>query len=134
MGAGREAAATVAGDVLNRLGIGPRLWGTYPTLLSGGEKQRVNLAAGIVAAPRLLLLDEPVSALDPANRGAVLSVIADLAGSGTTVLSVFHDLDAIHQLADRVVVLGGGRVVDEGPPGDVLAGVPEGASALPAWR
>jgi alpha-D-ribose 1-methylphosphonate 5-triphosphate synthase subunit PhnL len=129
MGAGREAAATVAGDVLNRLGIGPRLWATYPTLLSGGEKQRVNLAAGIVAAPRLLLLDEPVSALDPANRGAVLSVIADLAGSGTTVLSVFHDLDAIHQLADRVVVLGGGRVVDEGPPGDVLAGVPEGASA-----
>ena len=62
--------------------IDESLWATYPTLLSGGEKQRVNLAAGTVAPPRLLLLDEPVSALDPANREAVLDLIADLTDHG----------------------------------------------------
>ncbi len=103
------------------MNIDEKLWGTYPTLLSGGEKQRVNLAAGIVVPPRLLLLDEPVSALDPENRLAALDVIADLTERGATVLSVFHDLDAIRRLADRVVVLVDGRVVDEGPPAETLS-------------
>ncbi len=113
-------ASERAVTMLRRLNIDEDLWASYPTLLSGGEKQRVNLAAGIVVAPRLLLLDEPVSALDPANRAAVLDVIADLTARGATVLSVFHDLPAIRQLADRVVLMADGRVVEQGAPNDVL--------------
>lgn len=109
-----------AGDVLLRMNIAEKLWQTYPTLLSGGEKQRVNLAAGIVAAPRLLLLDEPVASLDPENRDAVLSVIEEVPSqTGATVLSVFHDWDAIARCADRVVVLAHGTNVDGGSPADV---------------
>jgi alpha-D-ribose 1-methylphosphonate 5-triphosphate synthase subunit PhnL len=115
-----DAAQDRAAEVLRRVNIAETLWQTYPTLLSGGEKQRVNLAAGIVVAPRLLLLDEPVSALDPANREAVIGVIADLTARGATVLSVFHDLDAIGRLADQVVVLAAGQIVDRGPAAEVL--------------
>ena len=89
-------------------------------MLSGGEKQRVNLAAGIVVAPTLLLLDEPVSALDPRNREAVLQVIQSLVEGNTTVLSVFHDLDAMFRLADRVAVLSNGKVIDQGHPDVVI--------------
>lgn len=113
MGLPADDARDAAASVLRRLAIGEELWHTFPTLLSGGEKQRVNLASGIVVPPRLLLLDEPVSALDPTNRAAVLDVIADLTGAGATVLSVFHDLDAMHRLADRIVDLADGRVVTE---------------------
>lgn len=120
MGAEQSEAEERAAEVLRRLNIDESLWATYPTLLSGGEKQRVNLAAGIVVAPRLLLLDEPVSALDPTNRAAVLDVIADLTARGATVVSVFHDLDAIRRLADRVVVFDHGLVLDEGEPNAVL--------------
>lgn len=106
--------------VLRQVNIDERLWATYPSLLSGGEKQRVNIAAGLIVAPRLLLLDEPVSALDPTNRASVLEVIADLTARGSTVLSVFHDLPAIRQLADRVVVMADGRIIDEGTAREVL--------------
>ncbi|MCI0584023.1 MAG: ATP-binding cassette domain-containing protein [Chloroflexi bacterium] len=120
-GLDRGQAADAAAEALRRVRIPEDLWGTYPTLLSGGEKQRVNLAAGTVRPPRLLLLDEPVSALDPANREAVLELIAGLAAQGVAVLAVFHDLDAMHRLADRVIVLQRGRVVAEGPPAEVLS-------------
>ncbi len=120
MGVPVEEARDRAADVLRRVNIDERLWATYPSLLSGGEKQRVNIAAGMIVAPRLLLLDEPVSALDPSNRAAVLDVIADLTARGSTVLSVFHDLPAIRQLADRVIVMAHGRIVDEGPAEEVL--------------
>ena len=113
MGLAPDAARDAAASVLRRLAIGEELWQTYPTLLSGGEKQRVNLASGIVVPPRLLLLDEPVSALDPANRAAVLDVIADLTGAGASVLSVFHDLEAMERLAHRIVELADGRVVSD---------------------
>jgi alpha-D-ribose 1-methylphosphonate 5-triphosphate synthase subunit PhnL len=89
-------------------------------VLSGGEKQRVNLAAGTVAPPRVLLLDEPVSALDPANREAALGLIDDLTEHGVAVLSVFHDLEAMHRLATRVVVMSDGLVADQGAPAEVL--------------
>lgn len=115
-----DAADDASAEILRRLGIGESLWRTYPTLLSGGEKQRVNLAIGIISPPGLLLLDEPVSALDPVNRESVLALIAELTESGTTVLAVFHDLDAVEQLADRVVLLSGGRAVSSGPPDVVL--------------
>lgn len=112
----REAAAVA----LRRLNLDEGLWDVYASVLSGGEKQRVNLAAGTISPPRLLLLDEPVSALDPANREAALDLIADLAHQGVAVLAVFHDLEAMQRLATRVVVMAGGRVHDEGPPDVVL--------------
>lgn len=120
MGVPEDEARERAADVLRRVNIDESLWSTYPTLLSGGEKQRVNLAAGIVEAPRLLLLDEPVSALDPANRIAVLDILSDLTSRGATVLSVFHDIDAMRRLADRVVVMEDGVVVDQGDANLVL--------------
>jgi len=116
----QAAAGDLAVEALGRVALPAELWNTYPVLLSGGEQQRINLAAGTVAPPRLLLLDEPVASLDPANRGAVLELIARLRDSGVAVLSVFHDLDAVRQLADRVVRLERGRVVAVGPPEVVL--------------
>jgi alpha-D-ribose 1-methylphosphonate 5-triphosphate synthase subunit PhnL len=112
----REAAAAA----LQQVGIAELLWDMHATVLSGGQKQRVNIAAGTISPPRLLLLDEPVSALDPANRAAVLESIAQLEQTGTAVLSVFHDLDAIEQLATRVVVLSAGRVIASGAPQSIL--------------
>lgn len=112
----RDAAATA----LRRLNLDEALWDVHAAVLSGGEKQRVNLAAGTISPPRLLLLDEPVSALDPANREAALDLIADLAAHGVAVLAVFHDLEAMQRLASRVVVMADGLVVDDGSPDVVL--------------
>lgn len=120
----REAARTV----LRRLNLDEDLWETYPTLLSGGEQQRVNLAAAILEPPRLLLLDEPVSALDPANREAVLQLVGELTQRQVAVLAVLHDLPAIRRLADRVVLLDHGGVAAAGRPDDVLPHL-EGAPA-----
>jgi alpha-D-ribose 1-methylphosphonate 5-triphosphate synthase subunit PhnL len=119
-GMARADAREAAAAALRQVDIAEQLWDMHATVLSGGQKQRVNIAAGTVSPPRLLLLDEPVSALDPANRAAVLETIARLEETGTAVLSVFHDLDAIERLATRVVVLGGGRVLASGSPETIL--------------
>jgi len=73
-----------------------------------------------VHPPRLLLLDEPVSALDPVNRERALELIASLSASGVAVLAVFHDIDAMHRLATRVVRFADGDIAEIGPPADVL--------------
>ncbi|MCQ8187078.1 GntR family transcriptional regulator [Streptomyces rugosispiralis] len=84
------------------------------------ERQRVNLAAGTVQPPRLLLLDEPVSALDPADREAALELVDSLTGQGVAVLAVFHEMDAIRRLASRVVFVGEGRIARQGAPDQML--------------
>lgn len=119
-GLGHDEARDAAATVLRRVNIAEALWATYPTMLSGGEKQRVNVAAGIVRPPALLLLDEPVSALDPGNRADALDLIADMTAGGTTVVSVFHDLDAMARLADRIVVMADGQIVGDGEPSEML--------------
>jgi alpha-D-ribose 1-methylphosphonate 5-triphosphate synthase subunit PhnL len=116
----RDQARDAAAQALRRLNLDEGLWDVHATVLSGGEKQRVNLAAGTISPPRLLLLDEPVSALDPANREAALEAIADLTHQGVAVLSVFHDLDAMARLATRVVLMRDGRIAHEGAPHHVL--------------
>jgi len=116
----RDEARDAAADALRRLNLDESLWDVHATVLSGGEKQRVNLAAGTISPPRLLLLDEPVSALDPANREAALALIADLTLQGVAVLSVFHDLDAMSRLATRVVLMRDGRIAHQGAPAHVL--------------
>jgi alpha-D-ribose 1-methylphosphonate 5-triphosphate synthase subunit PhnL len=116
--AGATAAARAA---LRRVSLAEDLWGTQPVVLSGGEQQRVNLAAGTLCPPRLLLLDEPVAALDAGNRETVLKLMRDLSRTGASILSAFHDLDVVRALADRVVVLHDGKVAADGSPGDALA-------------
>jgi alpha-D-ribose 1-methylphosphonate 5-triphosphate synthase subunit PhnL len=113
-GLDHSAATEAATGALRRLNLEEALWDVDCSLLSGGERQRVNLAAGTVCPPRLLLLDEPFSALDPANRAAAVELVASLADGGVAVLAVFHDLDAIRRLASRVVLLADGRIAREG--------------------
>jgi len=112
----REAAA----ESLRRLNIDEKLWDVHASVLSGGEKQRINLAAGTISAPRVLLLDEPVSALDPSNREAALDLIADLTTQGVAVLAVFHDVEAMERLASRIVLMRDGRIEMAGHPEMIL--------------
>jgi alpha-D-ribose 1-methylphosphonate 5-triphosphate synthase subunit PhnL len=122
-GAPPAAAAEQAADVLRAVSIGEELWATSPVVLSGGEQQRVNLAAGTLFPPRLLLLDEPVASLDARNRDQVLARVGQLAEDGVAVLSVFHDLEAVRLLATRVIALSDGEVVADGSPAEVLDGL-----------
>lgn len=113
-GLAAEEARAAAAEALRRLNLEQALWDVDCSLLSGGEQQRVNLAAGTVRPPGLLLLDEPFSALDPDNRAAAIELVASLADQGVAVLAVFHDLDAIRRLASRVALLRDGRIAREG--------------------
>ncbi|MFD4294722.1 phosphonate C-P lyase system protein PhnL [Rhodococcus sp. NPDC058532] len=119
-GLDRDEAQDAAVDSLRRLALDEALWDVDCSVLSGGERQRVNLAAGTVHPPRLLLLDEPVSALDPANRERALELIASLTAQGVAVLAVFHDLDAMHRLATRVIRFSDGRIAQQGTATEVL--------------
>jgi alpha-D-ribose 1-methylphosphonate 5-triphosphate synthase subunit PhnL len=115
-----DEADDAAAASLRRLGLDEALWDVDCGVLSGGERQRINLAGGTVRPPRLLLLDEPVSALDPANRELALALVESLTGQGVAVLAVFHDLDAIRRLATRVLRMDRGRVVAQGTAGEIL--------------
>ncbi|MCU1662445.1 MAG: ectoine/hydroxyectoine transporter ATP-binding protein EhuA, partial [Pseudonocardia sp.] len=88
--------------------------------LSGGQQQRVAIARALALRPRLMLFDEPTSALDPELVGEVLSVIRDLAASGMTMIVVTHEIGFAREAADTVVFLDDGRIVEQGPPAQVL--------------
>ncbi|WP_153279003.1 amino acid ABC transporter ATP-binding protein [Saccharothrix syringae] len=92
----------------------------YPRHLSGGQQQRVAIARALALEPKVLLFDEPTSALDPELVGEVLDVIKDLARSGTTMVVVTHEVGFAREVADTVVFLDGGAVVEQGPPARVL--------------
>lgn len=117
-GEAREEARAMMGS----LGLPPKLGEAFPTTMSGGEQQRVNLARALVGRPRLLLLDEPTSALDPETRSRAVEAIKDLKDAGTTMIGVFHDADTLQALSDRVLVMESGRVRWTGPT-DGAAGV-----------
>lgn len=126
-GMDRVMARDAAAAALKRLHIDEKLWDIHASVLSGGEKQRINLAAGTISSPQLLLLDEPVSALDPANRESALDLIGDLTAQGVAVLAVFHDLEAMKRLASRIVLMRNGRVEMSGEPDMVLDFLTQGA-------
>jgi alpha-D-ribose 1-methylphosphonate 5-triphosphate synthase subunit PhnL len=125
-------ARVAAAASLRRLGLEQALWDVDCGVLSGGERQRINLAAGTVHPPTLLLLDEPVSALDPDNRELALQLIESLAGQGVAVLAVFHDLSAIRRLATRVLRMDGGHITAQGPATEVLDDTKREATAWAA--
>ncbi|MET0132987.1 MAG: amino acid ABC transporter ATP-binding protein [Kibdelosporangium sp.] len=92
----------------------------YPRQLSGGQQQRVAIARAIAQRPGVILFDEPTSALDPELVGEVLAAIKDLASTGTTLIIVTHEIAFAREVADEVVFLDGGRIVEQGPPSRLL--------------
>lgn len=104
-GVASEEAHGRAADLLNQLAVPSHLWNVPPATFSGGEKQRVNLARGLIAQPRLLLLDEPTASLDPATTERVVAHIETLKGSGIGMLAIFHHPDLVSRLADSVIEL-----------------------------
>ncbi|MEU6152744.1 amino acid ABC transporter ATP-binding protein [Actinosynnema sp. NPDC047251] len=110
---------TRARALLARVGLADKE-DAYPRHLSGGQQQRVAIARALALEPKVLLFDEPTSALDPELVGEVLDVIKDLARSGTTMVVVTHEVGFAREVADTVVFLDGGVVVEQGPPGQVL--------------
>jgi ABC-type polar amino acid transport system ATPase subunit len=108
-----------AQTLLDRVGLGDR-GSARPRQLSGGQQQRVAIARALALEPSVVLLDEPTSALDPELVGEVLGVIRSLAESGTTLVIVTHEIAFAREVADHVVFLDHGRVVEQGPPAQVL--------------
>ncbi|MET7918466.1 amino acid ABC transporter ATP-binding protein [Streptomyces avermitilis] len=115
----KPEAQELARDLLGRVGLADRT-GAYPRQLSGGQQQRVAIARALALRPGVILFDEPTSALDPELVGEVLAVIKDLATSGTTLVVVTHEVGFAREVADRVVFMDGGRIVEQGPPAEVL--------------
>ena len=115
----RQAAAT-ARELLERVGLAGRE-DSYPKQLSGGQQQRVAIARALALKPDLLLFDEPTSALDPELVGEVLRVVKDLALSGMSMIVVTHEIGFAREVADEVVFIDGGRVLESGRPEVVLS-------------
>jgi polar amino acid transport system ATP-binding protein len=111
----RRFAEDAARDLLQKVGLQDHA-GHYPAQLSGGQQQRVAIARALAMSPALMLFDEPTSALDPETIGEVLSVMKRLADEGMTMIVVTHEMDFARRVADRVIVLDKGRVIEEGPP------------------
>jgi polar amino acid transport system ATP-binding protein len=109
-----------AKELLERVGLSDKL-AAYPAQLSGGQQQRVAIARALAMRPKLMLFDEPTSALDPELVGEVLDVMRGLAADGMTMIVVTHEIGFAKQVADRVVFMDDGVVVEQGPPGEVLA-------------
>ncbi|WP_316238494.1 amino acid ABC transporter ATP-binding protein [Bradyrhizobium sp. SZCCHNR1015] len=105
--------------LLRRVGLADKA-GSYPSQLSGGQQQRVAIARALAMKPRLVLFDEPTSALDPELVGEVLAVMKELATSGMTMLVVTHELGFAREVADRVVYMDQGVIVESGPAREVL--------------
>ncbi len=118
-GVSREQARTRAAELLARVGLADKL-DSYPAQLSGGQQQRVAIARALAMEPKLMLFDEPTSALDPELVGDVLEVMRQLARDGMTMVVVTHEIGFAREVADTVVFMDGGVVVESGPPAEVL--------------
>ena len=115
----RGDARNRAQQLLQRVGLGDKL-NTYPVALSGGQQQRVAIARALAMEPKLMLFDEPTSALDPELVGDVLDAMRQLARDGMTMIVVTHEMGFAREVADEVVFMDEGVVVETGPPADVL--------------
>lgn len=115
----KSDAAARGRELLDRVGLGA-LADRYPRQLSGGQQQRVAIARALMLDPDVMLFDEPTSALDPELVGEVLAVLRDLAEQGRTLIVVTHEISFAREVADRVVFMADGRLVEQGPPERVL--------------
>jgi polar amino acid transport system ATP-binding protein len=115
----RSEVEPLARELLQRVGVGDKA-DAYPRQLSGGQQQRVAIARALALRPKVLLFDEPTSALDPELVGEVLDVIKELARDGATMVVVTHEIGFAREIADTVVFIDGGRIVESGPPHAVL--------------
>jgi polar amino acid transport system ATP-binding protein len=111
----RTQAEQIARDLLAKVGI-PEKANAYPAQLSGGQQQRVAIARALAMQPKIMLLDEPTSALDPEVINEVLDVIVNLAREGMTMIVVTHEMGFARKVADRIIFMDDGRIVEEGTP------------------
>ena len=111
----KEEAAKLAMEELERVGLGDKA-DAYPAQLSGGQQQRVSIARALAMSPKLILFDEPTSALDPELIGEVLEVMINLAKDGMTMLVVSHEMGFARSVADEVIFMEHGVIVEQGPP------------------
>jgi ABC-type polar amino acid transport system ATPase subunit len=114
-----DEARDQARELLERVGL-PEKAAEYPARLSGGQQQRVAIARALAMRPKVMLFDEPTSALDPELVGEVLDVMRNLARDGMTMIVVTHEMAFAEDVADEVVVLDHGSIVEQGPPSSVL--------------
>jgi len=111
----KEKAAKLAMEELERVGLGDKA-DAYPAQLSGGQQQRVSIARALAMSPKLILFDEPTSALDPELIGEVLEVMINLAKDGMTMLVVSHEMGFARSVADEIIFMEHGVIVEQGPP------------------
>ena len=119
LGLARDEAEQRARQMLEKVGLGHKI-GEYPERLSGGQQQRVAIARVLAMQPKLMLFDEATSALDPELIGEVLRVMRQLAEEGSTMVIVTHEIQFAGEVSDRVIFMDEGRIVEQGPPGEVL--------------
>ena len=118
--ADKQTAQARAVKLLERVGLADKAQ-AYPSQLSGGQKQRVAIARALAMNPDIMLFDEPTSALDPEMVGEVLEVMKELAREGMTMVIVTHEMGFAHEVADRVLFMDGGYIVEEGTPDEVFS-------------
>ena len=118
-GLSKAKATERAKELLERVGLGDK-GDAYPAHLSGGQQQRVAIARALAMDPKLMLFDEPTSALDPELVGEVLDVMKELAKSGMTMIVVTHEMGFAREVADTLVFMDEGVVVEAGPPREIL--------------
>jgi ABC-type polar amino acid transport system ATPase subunit len=116
---GKAEAELAARALLDRVGLSDRV-DHYPNQLSGGQQQRVAIARSLALNPKVMLLDEPTSALDPEMIAEVLTVIKDLASEGRTMIIVSHEMNFVCDIADQVVFLDEGEILEQGTPAEVF--------------
>jgi polar amino acid transport system ATP-binding protein len=116
----KKAEAVARGEDLEQVGLADKA-NAYPAQLSGGQQQRVAIARALAMSPKLMLFDEPTSALDPELVGEVLAVMKKLASEGMTMVVVTHEMGFAREVANQLVFMDGGVVVESGPPREVLA-------------
>ena len=119
-GVKKDAAVARGKDLLDQVGLSEKA-NAYPAQLSGGQQQRVAIARALAMNPKLMLFDEPTSALDPELVGEVLGVMKKLATEGMTMVVVTHEMGFAREVANQLVFMDGGVVVESGPPREVLA-------------
>jgi polar amino acid transport system ATP-binding protein len=115
----KKKAEETARELIARVGLADKV-DEYPSRLSGGQQQRVAIARALAMEPKMMLFDEPTSALDPELVGEVLNVMKDLANQGMTMLCVTHEMGFAREVADKVVFMANGRILEEGTPEEIF--------------